>query len=237
MSLQMKTYLRGVFHNIIFYERKGKSFAKAKASKVNRSVATKIRSTNLGFCSTLTKALRLGLVPHVDLLSSKTVQNRFNGCFIKWLGLQDPALKPAATQLPFINGFNFNEAAGIAERWKLSFAVMPVSDHLLELHIPAFVPTQLITAPAHTQQIICSISAASTAFLAPQQEAGSHAQWIIPYTNELMAARIIPLALPVAAGYLCITTMRLQYELSNGKSCNKPAFMPCSVIDARYRPL
>jgi hypothetical protein len=221
--------------NMIFYERPRKTYSKNKTLTLNHSAAKSTTSSLPGFCNKISKSLRLALQPHVSLLQHKSVQQHFTHSLHKWLMGKNPASLDASSNLPHIQGFNFNEDSSITETWKIRFKVVSVSENLLELHIPAFVPWDTITAPAQTMQIVCSITTASCNVMQPVELGSSHYSFIIPYDNHPLPARVIPLTIPASGGCLSITTVGLQYGLKNGKTYTRPSYMPCSVIDARYR--
>jgi hypothetical protein len=235
MSIQLSSYLKAVFTNMIFYERPRKTCKKRPPISLEKFHANNTNTGDPIFCNKLSKSIRQSLAPHVSMLHQKSVQQQFTDCLQKWISGKNPASLNAANNLPYINGFDFNEDSSINERWKVRFKVEPVAENLLQLHIPAFVPWDTIAAPAQTTQIVCSITAASCNILQPVEQGCSHYSFIIPYDNHPLPARVIPLSIPSADGYLCITTMSLQYELKNGKTYSRRAYMPCSVIDARLR--
>ena len=235
MSIQMSSYLRSVLTSMIFYERPRKTYSKNKTTPVQHSAVNSTTGNNPVFCNKLSKSLRMALLPHISLLQNKSVQQHFTDCLQKWLSGKNPVTLDAANNLPFIQGFDFNEDSSITETWKIRFKVVPVSENLMELHIPAFVPWDTITAPAQTTQIVCSITAAACNLMQPVELGSSHFSFIIPYDNHILPPRVIPLTIPASDGCICITTVGLQYELKNGKTYTRPAYMPCSVIDARYK--
>jgi hypothetical protein len=105
---------------------------------------------------------------------------------------------------------------------------------LLQLQIPAFTPTQVVAAPAHTTMIACRIIAASCNLQSPTAEGSFSTTLSIPYTDIPIPALLLPMALPVAAGYLVVTVVSFTYLLKNGAQEQRAAFMPSGVIDARY---
>jgi hypothetical protein len=64
---------------------------------------------------------------------------------------------------------------------------------------------------------------------------GSHTTTIeVAYTDALIPAQYLQWPLPAPAGTVIITAVALRYRLANGEYCSAPAFLPASVIDARY---
>lgn len=234
MAIQSASYLTGKINNIVFYQRSGTYIARSTPVIVKQSAATKVRSKNFGIVAVSGRVLRSSLQPALPFPKNKTMQSRFSGAIARWLALKDAGSLLPQTALPFINGFSFNEATGIAERWKLPLTVTKVDDQLLQLQIPAFTPAQVITAPAHTKAIECRIIAASCNLQSPTAQGSFSTILSIPYTGVPIPALLLPMALPVAAGYLVVTVVSFTYQLQNGKKEHRPAFMPSGVIDARY---
>lgn len=219
---------------MIFYERQRKPCRRSKVVTIN-AISRNSITASPGFCNKLSKSLRNTLQPYIRFLQQRRVQQEFSACLQKWVSSNNSSGLRPASQLPFIHGFDFNEDSSVGDRWKIKFKVEPVATNLLELHIPAFIPWDTIAAPVHTRQILCSITAASCNILNPIEQGCSYYSFIIPYDNAPVPARIIPLSIPASEGYLSITTVGLQYELKNGKTYTRPAYTPCSIIDARYR--
>ncbi len=235
MSIQLSSYLKAVFTNMIFYERSRKTCSKRKPLSLAAFHANQTKTANPIFCHNLSRQLRQALAPHVSMLHQRSVQQHFTEVLQKWISGANPAALHPGHNLPYINGFDFNEDTSINDRWKVRFKVEPVGENLFQLHIPSFVPWDTITAPAQTTRIVCNITAASCNIRQPAELGCIHYSFVIPYDNHTLPARVIPLSIPSAEGYICITTIGLQYQLKNGKTYNRPAYMPCSVIDARYR--
>jgi len=120
---------------------------------------TKVRSRNFGVAAAAGKALRQLLLPVLPFPKDRRMQIRFSGAIAQWL--HDPATIPPADKLPFVNNFQFNTSTALAERWKLPLTVTQSSTGLIEVRIPDFVPTAIITAPARTSVVECTFTAAS----------------------------------------------------------------------------
>jgi hypothetical protein len=234
MAIQSATYLTGKINNIVFYQRLGTYIARALPATVTQSAATRVRSNNFGVAAAAGSSLRCSLQQALPFPKNKIMQSRFSGAIARWLALNDTGSLPTQNDLPFINEFSFNEATAIKERWKLPLTVTRVDEQLLQLQIPAFTPTQVIAAPAHTAMIVCRIIAASCNLQSPAAEGSFSTMLFIPYTDISIPALLLPMALPVAAGYLVVTVISFTYLLQNGEKEQRPAFMPSGVIDARY---
>jgi hypothetical protein len=234
MAIQSATYLTGKINNIVFYQRSGTYIARTVPATVKQSAATKVRSKNFGIAAAAGRILRGSLQHALPFPKNKIMQSRFSGAITHWLGINDTGSLPPQTGLPFISEFSFNEATGIKERWKLPLTVTRVDEQLLQLQIPAFTPKQVIAAPAHTSLIACTIIAASCNLQSPTAQGSFSTTLSIPYTDIPIPALLLPMALPVATGYLVVTVVSFTYLLQNGEKEQRPAFMPSGVIGARY---
>ena len=234
MALQMETYLSGRINNVVFFKRAGTYMARSLPATVKLSAATKVCNGNFGVASACGKSLRQLLQPVLPFSKDRRMQIRFSGAIAKWLGAANAATIPPVTIIPFVNQFRFTDCPGVAERWKLGLLVEQPAANTITLHIPAFIPTQTITAPAHTVAVTCTISVAGC-MLMNAAPTGSHTTTIeIPYADTLIPAQTIQWPLPAPAGAVIIVAVALRYRLANGGYCSTAAFLPASVIDARY---
>jgi hypothetical protein len=164
----------------------------------------------------------------------RVMQTRFAGAIARWLQLSNLGDLIPASNLPFVNGFNFNDKTGMAERCKIPITVTQPSANLIEVQVPAFVPIANINAPANTTMIEFTITAASCM---PKDGTalGSFTSTIhIPYNDVLVNEQVLPLPIPTYKGALVITAASLSYLLADGKRNESTAFMPSTVMDARY---
>jgi len=234
MALQMATYLSGKVENIVFYKRSGTYIARAIPDSVKQSDATKIRSRNFGIASSAGSALRSLLLPVLPFPKDRKMQNKFAGAIARWLGLNNASDLLPTDNIPYVNHFDFNESTSIQERFKIPIDVTQPSANLIEVNIAAFIPTSCIAAPAHTEFLELTITAASCE-LEDGIALGSFTSKInIPYNDTLINAQVISLPVSTGAGSLVITTASLVYLLAGEKRNTNPAFMPASVVDARY---
>jgi len=234
MALQMETYLSGRMNNVVFFKRAGIYMARSLPATVKLSAATKVWNGNFGIASACGKSLRKLLQPVLPFPKDRRMQILFSGAIAKWLRTADAAIIPAITAIPFVNQFQFNHHTSIAERWKLPLTVEQPAANVITLHIPAFIPTQTITAPAHTVSVTCTIAVARSMLTDAAPTGGHSTTMEIPYTDTLIPAQVMERALPAPAGTVIITAVALRYRLADGQYCSNPAFLPASVIDARY---
>lgn len=234
MALQMETYLSGRINNVVFFKRAGTYMARSLPAKVKLSAATKVCSGNFGIASACGKGLRRMLQPILPFAKDRRMQIQFSGAIAKWLGASVVAALPPTSAVPFVNQFQFNTSTSIAERWKVILAVDHAVADSTTIHIPAFVPTAGIAAPTHTVQVECTITVAGW-LLADAAATGSDtANLIFPYNNTPVNAQSITMQVASPTGAIVITAVALRYQLAEGVYCSKPAFLPASVIDARF---
>ncbi len=234
MALQMETYLTGKIGNIVYFKRNGTYIARAMPVSVKVAAETKLRAGNFGLASACGKSLRQQLVAVLPDAKDRNMQLRFSGAIAKWPGNEPAANLQPTDAVPYVCGFQFNTATGIAERWHLPLTVQQQVANMLTLQIPAFTPKLAITAPAHTISITCTITVAGS-LLQTAMATGNYTTILeIPYNNIAIPAQVINLPVALPPGALVVTAMSLQYKLAGGAYCRVPAFLPASVIDARY---
>ncbi|HLK28037.1 MAG TPA: hypothetical protein VKT28_05610 [Puia sp.] len=234
MALQTATYLKGKLDNIIFYQSGGTYIARSMPVLVRQSAATKQRSINFGIASAAGRQLRQQLANSIAFPKDKRMQSRFSGAIAQWLKLSDVSTLPPLTNLPFLNHFSFNESTSVAERFKVSITVSQPWANVLQVHIPAFIPTVSFSAPAHTDLVDCILTVASCKLVNSPDISGFSLSLHIPYTDELINEQVLSFPVNTGHGSLVVSAALLKYRLGNGNIDLRPAFMPSSVIDARY---
>ena len=234
MAIQSINYLSGKIGNIVFYKRSGKYLARSIPASVKQSVATQQRSTNFGIAARAGAVLRVLLEPALPFPKDKNMQRRLQGAIANWLQVQNAAALAPESAVPYLTNFSFNEAGNFHQRFRLPLSVMVTSNELMHLHIPAFVPKQSITAPAHTKNVLCTIVAASTG-LNNNTIAGKATFALNIGFNDLpIPEQTISFSLPLARGCLVLTCVILRFQLSDNKTDERAAFLPSGLVDARY---
>ncbi len=233
MAKQSAQYYTGRMGNTIFYQLNGGYYIRSVPAMVKQAAATKIRSANFSIAVSAGRVLRSLLQPALPFPKDKKMQNSFAGAIMKWLKLQSLQDLQPATNLPYIQNFQFNEKTNLNERWKVALAVTKVSDSLLQLHIPAFIPTDKIAAPARTTSVNCVVVAASCTLQNAVSNGSSEYAFTIPYTNEEIPGQIINLPLDMPQGSLIIVAVSLTCNVAKANYYNS-AFMPSGIIAAMY---
>jgi hypothetical protein len=234
MAVQSAIFITGRMGNVVGQKRGDKYHIQPYQQKVKQTPPTKKRSSNLGIASTFCKYLRPLLTPFVPFKETKEMQGKFLGCFSKWFGLSDPAALLPVDRIPFVSEFNYNPLTSVAERWKLQLTFTLKSSTELELSIPAFIPTKVISAPAHTMVVECTIVAASCMLADPTKQTTDLKKITIPFSNTPVQQQSLNFLVAAVPGTVVVTAVALSYQLANGKMNQKPTFMPVSIVDARY---
>ena len=118
MAFQTANYITGTIDNVVFYKLGDAYVARSLPNEVKQSAATKQRSKNFGIAASAGRTLRQSLAPSLPFPKDKNMQSRFSGAIARWLQQSNVDALSPANDLPYINGFDFNEATSIAERWK-----------------------------------------------------------------------------------------------------------------------
>jgi hypothetical protein len=234
MAVQSAIFVRGKIGNLVGVERKGKYYLKAHQPDIAQTTPTKKRSSNLAVASNFCKYLRPLLRPILPFKETQQMQGKFLGAFLKWFKITDPAALLPVDRIPFVSEFNYNPLTSVAERWKLSLTIILKSSTELELNIPAFIPTKAFSAPAHTISVDCTILVASCMMADPTKQTTDLKKITIPFSNAPVQKQSLNFLVAAAPGTVVVTGVVLNYRLANGEMNQKPAFMPVSVIDARY---
>ena len=155
---------------------------------------------------------------------------------MKWLQFQTPEQLQPATALPYVNNFQFNDATSVSERWKVALTAT-IEDGMLQLQIPAFIPTEKMAAPAWTKHVECTVAAASCNCKDSIGNGSSVHVFTIPYNKRENAAQTIQLPVAMPPGSLVVAAVSLTYYVTkNGKqmATDNVAFMPAGIVEAMY---
>jgi hypothetical protein len=234
MAKQKNFYFRGRYGNLIFYERLGGYYIRQKPEVVKQTKASKASSGKFGRANTTAAFFRKEFRPLLPNPTDREMMYRFADALYQWLLLNGPSAITPTEAIPFVTQFQFNEDTSMGARCKLPLNIVQPPTGLLTISIPAFVPADVIVAPAGTISVNYTITAACYSL---QREAalGSYTHCIpIPYNNEMMTVQVISFPFPAEEGVLLITAASLEYKLDTGNNCDKASFRPASVIDARY---
>lgn len=233
MAKQIAAFLKGRMNNVVFYQLGNNYVARSLPAQMPQTEATKARSRNFGVAAAAGRILRSYWQELLPNPKDKSMQSRFSGAVAKWLGQTNVQDLPPQENLPFISGFHFTTETNIAERLRLALTVTANTTGL-SITLPAFVPTQSITAPAGTVSVELLFAVAACGLAQQEYRGGVLAQMQIAYTNGLQPAQQLVLALPVTAGSLVVTAAAMRYTLADGMVEERAAFLPAGVVDARW---
>ena len=95
----------------------------------------------------------------------------------------------------------------------------------------------LFFAPAGTVSVNCVITVAGCLLAGGDATGNATHRFTIPYNDVEIPAQVFHFPVPMPQGSLVITAARLEYSfIKNGMVTvdSNPAFMPASVLNARY---
>lgn len=237
MAQQANQYDNGRQGNPIYYKLNEGYFIRSVPVVVKQTAATKIQNSNFEIASKAGRMFRYLLEPAIPFSKDKKMQNRFAGTFMKWLQLNTLVQLQPATNLPFVQNFQFNDACSLIEKCKIPLRVIAVNNGMLQLHFPAFIPVKSFAAPAHTNSINFVITTASCTLQSGEENGSFTRQFMIPYLTTAIPEQIIKLPIAMHRGSLIIVAVSLQYNIGkNGNfkpSANK-AFLPSGIITSMY---
>jgi hypothetical protein len=237
MAKVTDVFLNGSVGNVVFYRRMGTNCARVKASNVQQSAATKIRSANFGIAARAGKALRSGLMPSMPNAKDRSMQSRFSGAIAKWLGTSGIDELPATDAVPYISALEFTKEQPVRQRFKVPLTISVPQANVVTVSIDTFIPSKQIVAPAGTKLVTLVISV-SGCLLKTGESCGNETHTIdIPYNDTTVTAQVLEFHVNTPQQSLVITAARLIYKrfkYNTWVNLNKEAFMPAGVIDARY---
>ena len=159
------------------------------------------------------------------------MQNAFNGAVKKWLQTKPFEQKLPTTQLPFVTGFEFNKQSLLNDRLHLSITLQQTAQQELLLHIPSFIPTETIAAPAYTKQVNMNIIAScyhrSKAVITNTFESAL----TISYNNIFFPAQQIQLPFATVEHTTILVAVALQYVTTKKETLVQDLrWLPCSIV-------
>jgi hypothetical protein len=229
--------ISGKLANVVFYKKNGKNFARIAPAEFERTAPMKARSQNFGLASRNGRILRRMLAGLLPFPKDKSMQSRFSGIISRWMGKREVKDIAAEKNIVYLSDFQFNDKYWLTQRLRIGLTVSQPSDNMLQLNIPAFVPTGSIIAPEGTVSVNLQVCAApvNLAEGTPDMEFSTNIE--IAYNADSRAAQTIELPMKTKSGTLIVTTCALSYTvLEDGKNVisKTAAFMVAGVVDARY---
>ncbi|MBS1655787.1 MAG: hypothetical protein JSU05_13130 [Bacteroidetes bacterium] len=234
MALQTEIYLSGRVQNLVFYKSGGQRLVRSIPEQVNQSPATRIRSRNFGLAAAAGRMLRSRLAPVIPFPKDKKMQSLFSGTIARWLGLQDAATLPAKQPLEALQGFSFNTQIAWTDRCRVPFSISTAGGGELQITIPAFIPTDVFSAPAGTQQVELIFSVACCGLLQADDRNGHTQELQVLFSNQQEPGQMISFPVTVQQGTLSVLAVAARFINETGMADTRPVFLPAAVIWAGY---
>ena len=227
----------GKVANVIGYQSYGKDRLRAMPRGVRQTVATKQSGRLFGKASRIGGVFRRQLLPLIPNPSDIKMQTRLSSAIYKWLKENARALPFVANHLPFIEGYQFTEEGyTLAERFRLPLEIINPQEGLLQINMPAFVPSHAIIAPGGTVSVACHFTAVNCMLGDPEKYGSASTVLTFDYNDNPVDAQSISLQLPTPAGSLLITVLSLKYLVATSNGLQPSAakgFMPAAIVSAK----
>jgi hypothetical protein len=202
--------------------------------KYKQTKATKARANEFGKAVKAGATLRSMLLPAIPFPKDNKMQTRFATALAKWMRPGATGEVNAAENISFIDEFEFTDGYPLYERWNVLLEITNPSKGLIELKIPAFIPSS-IHAPAHTVSVQCKIAAASCKYQTSDAQGQFFTSLNIPYIDVQQPEQIIQMNLPTPKGNVILMAMFLEYMVAKKgvvTQTTNSAFMPAGIIGA-----
>jgi hypothetical protein len=234
MALEPIILVRGKVGDFVSCLRGGKYYLRSLPEYVTQTAASQVSSNRFGNAATIGARFRHCLAPALLFPKDKPMQNRFQGAIAKWFKKSNEPDTSPTTAISDIRSFLFNQCYSVADRWQVNFTFTQPSANEIELHIPEFAPAVSIDAPIRTSSIKCTIAAACMRLSDAEAIGHDHFSMVINHDQTMIPEQSKLLSVATEKGCLVIVAAAMTYQLSNGESDKRPAFMPNSVIGAWY---
>ena len=231
--------LNGKINNVVFYTRYGKNFARALPKEYKRTPAMQTRSSNFGIAAASGKMIRRVLDKIIPFPKDKTMQSGLSGAIAKWIGGREIKDILPETNIAWLADFEFNNKCRLVNRLKAALEVLNPSAGMLQLRVPAFIPIESIIAPEASVSVTLQVGVAAVKLERFVPGYNSFGSLEIPYNEISTGPHLIDLPINMESGNLLITVCALQYHVKQRSNVNtvisdKPAYMPATVVEARY---
>jgi hypothetical protein len=229
-------YFNGKVANVVGYQSYGKQRLRSLPARIHQTLATRQSGRLFGRASGIGAAIRHRLVQIIPYPSDIKMQTRLTSSIYKWLKENTATVPFDSDHLPFIEGYQFtDDGYTLSQRFRLNMQTAHPVEGLVQIHVPAFVPVQSITAPAGTISLECHVAAVNCSMDDPGKSEYSATAFTFSYNDQLVDAQTISLKLPTPPGSLLITVASLKYlvETNNGLQPSRlKGFTPAAIISA-----
>jgi hypothetical protein len=239
MARQREAKLVGTIGNVIFYNREGEYYMRAKPVNVRRTEASVHSGLNFGKASKISKQIR-SLIDEINPSKSNIQAYRLNAAlhkFISWKEKKDAAFVTMPKKLPFIYGFQFNDKADLSSIHSIQPNVIVSVPQLIEINFLPFVPGQNLQAPANTNNITFNMILLGVNLNEAETIVLGKAETNIPYSNESFQPPVISISASPKPGDLLTLVIAVQYMVNkNGEvdMVTDKKKLPCGVAWAAY---
>ena len=224
--------------NLIFYNLNGNNYVRTMPDRVKQTKATKARAGVFGHASTLGSVIRRQMVSIIAEPRDNKMQTRLITCLYQWLLQSGNESDSRANQAGSLEGFQFIEQKhSVKGRWKVGLHIPMPAAGLVQIKIPAFVPTEVITAPTNTASVICRIVTSVTDVDGGYAMGSDSTELVFEYNAKPVAAQTISFKLSAPKGSLVLTGISLEYKIAKKDylaSNTNRNYMPSEIVDAKY---
>lgn len=234
MAIQLNTFVKGKVGNLVMYQLGDRYVTRSRPATVHKTKNMQACSSNFGVGSTAGKLIRQAIAPILPNATDTNMQRRFSGNIYKWLGKQPLSELLPQSNINVLEAFNFTDGSFFYERFKPSLQINISPAGKVIINIPAFVPAQQITAPAHTVSVEICLAAVACHLGTSTPATSQIFKKQVLYNEVLIAAETIELNLGSPQQKLLLVVASLKYILANGSVEKRTQFQPASVIRADY---
>ena len=171
---------------VVFYWRNDKQFIRTLPSTVRRSDASIKSSKGFGRASKLASTVLSSLGPICGVRDNTRYQ-RFMRAFSTWLTKEQPEAKPAGMVMELM-GLEINPPKMITEQWSRQINIT-ANPNGLHIHIPEFVPGQMITQQKKAGNIKLNLASVVIPLADPGKAVTVSNYITIPYKDQLFPAQ------------------------------------------------
>ncbi len=165
------------------------------------------------------------------------MQSRFSGAISKWMGNRNTRDIGAENNIAQLADFQFNDHSSIRKSWKINPLISVTAQGNLRITIPAFVPIECFLAPANA--VSASLVLITASCNLEKATPGESFPIIFDFdlNNRETGKKQVDIPIKMEPGTFMVTVCSLVFSVKTKNAVEKledPAFLPSSVIDARY---
>jgi hypothetical protein len=237
MARQKTNNLSGKVANVIFYEFRGIPCARSSPVKVRQTKATKASAEQFGKAVSIASMLRSGLHTLLPDVKDKDMMYRFNNALLQWLRSSKTDKSTIATELPFINEFQFNEKSALDTRLKLPLTIDWKTPGKIILTIPRLNPERLIVAPADTQTVNWQIRVTGCTLDIGKFTGNYSTGFDMEYGSSFIPAQQVQLPFVIKPASITVVAVGLKYTATKKGTfqvIEDKRWLPAGIVGACY---